>query len=125
PAGELADLAVLFVNQLHELEQLEGRRARGLRLEPVVARVDEKVVEDGDLLVEVVLLRDDPIRDFTQRGCSVTGIPSTSSRPEVGGSAHEIIRIVVVLPAPFGPRKPKHVSAGTSKLIERTASRSR
>jgi hypothetical protein len=63
--------------------------------------------------------------DFTRRGCSFTGIPRTSSRPEVGGSAHDIIRIVVVLPAPFGPRKPKHVSAGTSKLIERTASRSR
>jgi hypothetical protein len=59
PARELADLTVLFVDQLHELEQLEGHRARGLWLESVVARVDQKVVEDGDLFVEVVLLRDD------------------------------------------------------------------
>ena len=58
PAGELADLTVLFVDQLHEVEQLEGGRACVLRLEPVVARVDQEVVEDGDLLVEVVLLRD-------------------------------------------------------------------
>ena len=64
-----------------------------------------------DLFVEVVLLRDDTHPRLHPARVLVTGIPRTSSRPQVGGSAHAIIRIVVVLPAPFGPRKPKHASS--------------
>ena len=48
--------------------------------------------------------------------------PKTFSEPEVDGDTHPIIRIVVVLPAPLGPRKPKHSLVLTSKSIPRTAS---
>ncbi len=62
------------------------------------------------------------MRDLIRRGSSATDIPKTRREPDVGGNAHEIMRIVVVLPAPFGPRKPKHVCSGTSNEIDRTAS---
>src|SRR5579875_2455891 len=41
-------------------------------------------------------------------GCAsvVNGLPFTRTRPAVGLSSPRIIRIVVVLPAPFGPRNP-------------------
>ncbi|OPX65823.1 MAG: hypothetical protein A4E30_00190 [Methanomassiliicoccales archaeon PtaB.Bin215] len=37
-----------------------------------------------------------------------TSMPSTSSFPEVTGLAQWIMRMVVLFPAPLGPRKPKH-----------------
>jgi len=46
----------------------------------------------------------------------------TSSTPPDGGEEHEIIFIVVVFPAPFGPRNPKHSRGATSKSMPRTAS---
>ena len=36
----------------------------------------------------------------------VSGIPATVAEPEVGASRVPSVRTVVVLPAPFGPRKP-------------------
>ena len=40
-------------------------------------------------------------------GPSVAGsMPSTRSSPAVTGDMHAIMRIVLVLPAPLGPRKP-------------------
>jgi hypothetical protein len=37
---------------------------------------------------------------------SANGLPLTVTDPAVGRSSPRIIRMVVVLPAPFGPRKP-------------------
>jgi hypothetical protein len=56
------------------------------------------------------------------RGSVTTDIPRTESSPADGGIAHEIMRIVVVFPAPLGPRKPKQVCVGTSNEIDLTAS---
>src|SRR5688500_7094494 len=47
--------------------------------------------------------------------------PGAIRAPALGGAVHAIIRIVVVLPAPFGPRKPKHWRSATSKSMPRTA----
>ena len=44
--------------------------------------------------------------------------------PEVGSSSVISILIVVVLPAPFGPSRPKSSPSPTSKLTPRTASTS-
>src|SRR6266849_5454212 len=47
--------------------------------------------------------------------------PLMTTRPEVGLSNPAIIRIVVVLPAPFGPRKPWISPGATSRLTPSTA----
>src|SRR4051794_12309613 len=58
----------------------------------------------------------------TRSGSSATSTPPISMRPAVGESKVAIARIAVVLPAPFGPMKPKISPAATSKLTsERTA----
>jgi hypothetical protein len=59
---------------------------------------------------------------FTSRGRSRTSTPKTSAVPEVGGRKHEIMRTVVVFPAPFGPRKPTTSPGATSNETPRTAS---
>ena len=53
--------------------------------------------------------------------CSITSKPSTLAEPEVGGMRPISIRIVVVLPAPFGPRKPKISPRSTVKDTPLTA----
>src|SRR5437867_5592891 len=47
--------------------------------------------------------------------------PSMSTRPEVGLSSPAMMRMVVVLPAPFGPRKPWISPGATSRLTSSTA----
>ena len=47
--------------------------------------------------------------------------PSTECVPEVGNTSPSSIRIVVVLPEPFGPRKPYTDPAGTARSRESTA----
>ena len=37
---------------------------------------------------------------------AVSGIPATIAAPELGAISVPNVRTVVVLPAPFGPRKP-------------------
>src|SRR5579862_2029058 len=49
------------------------------------------------------------------------GMPSSSIVPEVGGASPMSMRIVVVLPAPLGPRKPKKQPRGTSRFSPSTA----
>src|SRR5215208_5266143 len=44
---------------------------------------------------------------LARTGSATTSNPSTSTRPALGSERPAMMRIVVVLPAPFGPRKPK------------------
>src|SRR5882757_7457666 len=53
-----------------------------------------------------------------------TSYPATSAWPEVGLVSVQSMLIVVVLPAPLGPRKPKTSPVPTSKSTPLTASRS-
>src|SRR5208283_1194575 len=48
-----------------------------------------------------------PIRLLVLRGCSMTSKPQTVTLPSVGARKPVIIRMLVDLPAPFGPRKPR------------------
>ena len=58
-------------------------------------------------------------------GPSVAGsIPRIRSSPEVTGLTEAIIRIVLDLPAPLGPRKPKASPRRTSTSMPLTASKS-
>src|ERR1043165_5678110 len=61
------------------------------------------------------------MRFLTSIGCSITSYPATFAVPLVGGKKQVKTRIVVVLPAPFGPRKPTICPFSTSKEILSTA----
>ena len=59
------------------------------------------------------------------RGPSLAGsIPSTLSVPALSGLIHEIIRMVEVLPAPLGPRKPNDSPLAMLKSTPSTATKS-
>src|ERR1700749_2096066 len=57
-------------------------------------------------------------------GAATTSKPATSAVPEVGLVSVQSMLIVVVLPAPLGPRKPKTSPVSTSKSTPLTASKS-
>jgi hypothetical protein len=60
--------------------------------------------------------------DLAQRcGQRTVGLPPIVALPEVGVSRASSERSVVVLPEPFGPRKPVMVPASTPKLRSSTA----
>src|SRR3974390_1024360 len=61
------------------------------------------------------------MRFLTSMGFSRTSKPATLAEPEVGGRKQVRTRIVVVFPAPFGPRKPTICPFSTSKEILSTA----
>src|SRR6185436_5091467 len=62
-----------------------------------------------------------PMRDFTASGSRTTSIPATRAVPEVGARRPQRIRMVVVLPEPFGPRIPKISPERISKETSSTA----
>src|SRR4051794_797080 len=61
------------------------------------------------------------MRFLTSRGCSITSYPATFAVPPVGGKKQVKTRIVVVFPAPFGPKKPTICPFSTSKEMLSTA----
>src|SRR6266850_5459181 len=62
-----------------------------------------------------------PIRFLTSSGFSSTSNPATFADPEVGGRKQVNTRMVVVLPAPFGPRNPTMPPFSTSNEMLSTA----
>src|SRR5205823_5646324 len=65
-----------------------------------------------------------PIWRFTSTGFVLRSMPRISMRPEVGASSPVSILMVVDLPAPLGPRKPKNCPGATCKSMPSTATRS-
>src|SRR5579872_3089682 len=61
------------------------------------------------------------MRFLTSIGCSSTSKPATVALPSEGGRKHVRIRMVVVFPAPLGPRKPTICPFCTSNEIWSTA----
>src|SRR5260370_17721116 len=61
------------------------------------------------------------MRLLTSSGCSRTSKPATVALPDVGGRKHVSTRMVVVLPAPLGPRKPTIWPLRTSNEMLSTA----
>src|SRR5882672_4250722 len=62
-----------------------------------------------------------PRRCRSTRSSLLQRIPSTSTLPAVGSFSPSRISTVVVLPAPFGPSRPKHSPAPTSRSSPSTA----
>src|SRR6266480_5232738 len=61
------------------------------------------------------------MRRFTSIGFSCTSRPHTETLPALGGMKPVIMRIVVDLPAPLGPRNPSTSPFPTSKETPSTA----
>src|SRR6266704_1151557 len=61
------------------------------------------------------------MRFLTSSGFSSTSKPATVAVPEVGNRNPVRMRIVVVFPAPFGPRKPTICPFSTSNEMSLTA----
>src|SRR5690349_20858602 len=61
------------------------------------------------------------MRFFTSMGFSRTSKPATVAEPSVGGRKQVRTRMVVVFPAPLGPRKPTIWPLSTSKEMLSTA----
>src|SRR3954452_12365293 len=61
------------------------------------------------------------MRFLTSWGCSRTSKPATLALPDVGGRKQVRTRMVVVFPAPFGPRKPTIWPFSTSNEMLSTA----
>src|SRR5580700_1565234 len=61
------------------------------------------------------------MRFFTSRGCSRMSYPATVAVPPVGVRKQVSMRMVVVFPAPFGPRNPTIWPCLTSNEIWSTA----
>ncbi len=72
------------------------------RSEPIKARYSKTVISGYRGTVSGRY----PTRRRTSRDCSMTSNPATRAIPLVGGMYPARMRIVVVLPAPFGPRNP-------------------
>src|SRR5688572_27341487 len=61
---------------------------------------------------------------FARTGSARTSMPLTRTVPAVGRERPAMMRMVVVLPAPFGPRKPKISPAAASRVSRSTAVKS-
>src|SRR5439155_549242 len=70
---------------------------------------DLALVDDGDAgaVLSVGCWKTRPMERRTSLRCESTSKPLTVAEPAVGRSSVQSMLIVVVFPAPFGPRKPK------------------
>ena len=62
-----------------------------------------------------------PIWRFRSSAEALNGLPRISMVPALGSSRPVSILMVVDLPAPFGPRKPKNCPGATLKVTSSTA----
>ena len=93
----------------HLLGALGGRRAA----HPVVAAVVDERLADGQEAVEVRLLLGDA--DQAPRLHGSRRVAEDAISPPVSRIRLQTALISVVLPAPFGPSRPKKLPAGTSR----------
>ena len=112
------DALLLAAREADELEQLGDPRLLLARRDGVELGEVAQVVEAGEPLVERRARRRRRSRSAcrTSRASLTTSWPSTRAEPEVGIRSVISILIVVVLPAPFGPSRPKSSPSPISKL---------
>ncbi len=124
PSGQVLDRSVLPVPEADEAQKfLDPRIAvRWLHLmEPAMVL---KVLCAGEVDIEVQHLRHHADRPLDAREDRQSHRdPATDAVPDVGDRSVVSMRIVVVFPAPFGPRRPKTSPLPTVKLIDCTAPR--
>ena len=125
PARVRVDVAVGGVLEVERREDLGGPPLGAALVHAVQPALDDQLASSGLGRIRGAALGDvaDPLAD--RPGSRRRSAPATVAVPEVGASRVASIRSVVVLPAPFGPRKPKISPVPTSRSTPRTASTSR
>ena len=98
--------------------QSHGALARLLRRQPVQLAEEDQLVEDLHLLVEAALLGQ--IAHALQ-ALALEGLVEELMRPESGTVMPIIMRMELVLPAPFGPSRPNIWPASMDRLRLLTA----
>jgi hypothetical protein len=120
--GEALHELVLPAQELEELEQLPRPRLDALTLQAVEAAVEAEELRGGELLVQEGAVGDEArSADLAPAGSEERSCPSMLTDPEVGFKSPAMTRMVVVLPAPFGPRKPWISPGSTSRDTPATA----
>jgi len=99
---------------------LDERRRRASVAD--IAEPDEPVSAVQQVGIPLVRSEDLDEQRLSERS-SGTGYPSSQIDPVVGLVSPSSIRIMVVLPAPFGPRYPNAVPVGTRRSTRSTAVR--
>ena len=124
PSGELRIAAPVGLGTVWVSQRLR----EFMDLYPEI-RVD-LILDDGQIDIAMraadvgIWTREPEQTDLIRRPLLLTSMPSTSSSPEVTGETHVIMRMVLVLPAPFGPSRPKHSPSATEKSMPSTATSS-
>ena len=120
PAGEVADAGVALLLELHQRDDLGRRRSL-----PEEAAEQAHGLPDRELFGKLRFLKLDaqPLAEFAA-ACWAQSSPSTSTSPESAAVSPSQISMVVVLPAPLGPSRPKHSPGRTSSSRPSTATTS-
>ena len=123
PPENVFDLGVAALPQLEQPQQPLDAFAPELSRHVIEDAVDVHVLVGGQVAIEAGVLEDDaePLARFRD-GARGRGRPATL--PLVGLSSVVSILMVVVLPAPLGPRKAKISPGATSKETSSTATKS-
>ena len=95
------------VGQLEALEKFVRAPVGFTGREAEQPAVEVEVLDDRQLAVEGVGLRDRADQLLGPRGFATTSTPPTCACPDVGTTRVVSIPAVVVLPAPLGPSRPK------------------
>src|SRR5947209_14494760 len=106
-SGEGFDDVFAAVFETHEFEYLiysSGARFMGRVVDHTVV---VEVLFRCEVLVECRVLKDDADALAHLRGFALNIVPVDQARPLVGWSKVQSILMVVLFPAPLGPRKPK------------------
>src|SRR5208337_1704760 len=119
--GELVDGGVALLGERHKCEQLLHPPFCLCRRDIKVPGIGEKVSCTREVRVKVGFLRDDADPLLIPAGFISGSMSKTRRAPDVRGETHSIIRMVVVFPAPLGPRKPKISPFFTENRIWLTA----
>ena len=123
----LRELRRQCLSTIAEPEAIQRARDRTLRmLHPIQPRVDEQVEPNGQSIPEPGRFGEetDARRGLRRGARGVNGIPAMLARPPDGTIRPPSILSVVVLPAPFGPSRPKISPGSTRSDTPSTAIRS-
>src|SRR3954470_14535426 len=124
PAGEGHHGRVLALPQPDHFEHLAHARRDQAGLDAVELGVQLEVLLGGQVPVQRRVLKTSPMWRRTSSRSLTTSWPATRALPLVGFASVHSMLIVVVLPAPFGPRNPNTSPASTLKRTPLTASTS-
>ncbi len=121
-SGELGWVGAGALGEVELVEQLLGALAGFCAGEAEVEAVEVDVFEDGAGAVErVVLGHDADASGGRVAGAATTSMPAMRTRPEVGRARVVQMLMVVVLPAPLGPSRPKSSPSRTLRSMPSTA----